>query len=147
LPSDNSYVCDGGNFSVSINSETLIVRTKAWPHGVQRQIPLKNVRSVVVERKSLVPVASSAILAGIIGVLVKYNALWFVFNLNSSMSGKLSLIAFLTATLFAVPTIERALFVNVIIASLNAETWRVRFVTSNAGKNLAAKFLEFSSGA
>jgi hypothetical protein len=93
------------------------------------------------------PVASLATLAGIIGVLVKYDALWFLFGLNSDISARISLIAFLTATLFAVPAIERALYVNVIIASLTAETWRVRFVTSNAGKNLAAKFLEFSSGA
>jgi hypothetical protein len=95
----------------------------------------------------LVPVASSAIMAGIISVLVKYNALWFLFDLNASISGKLSIIAFLAATLFAVPTLERVLFVNVVIASLDAETWRVRFVTSNAGKSLAAKFLEFSTGA
>jgi len=125
----------------------MVVRTKGWRHGPQYQIPLNEVRSVVVERKSLVPVASFATLAGIIGVLVKYNALWFLFELNPDISAKISLIAFLTATLLAVPAIERALYVNVIIASLTAETWRVRFVTSNAGKNLAAKFLEFSSGA
>ena len=91
------------------------------------------------------PVASSAIIIGIVGVLIKYNVLWFLFN--QDISGRISAVAFLTATLLAIPTIERAILVNVIIACLNSETWRVNFVRSNAGKNLAAKFLEFSSGA
>lgn len=147
MSSNDSYVCDGGNYSVSMSPQTLVVRTKGWRHEPQHQIPLNKVRSVVVERKSLMPVASLATLAGIIGVLVKYNVLWFLFDLNPDISGKISIIPFLTAMLLAVPTIERALYVNVIIASFTAETWRVRFVTSNAGKNLAAKFLEFSSGA
>jgi uncharacterized membrane protein SpoIIM required for sporulation len=92
------------------------------------------------------PVASSAIIVGIIGVLIKYNVLWFLFDLNQDISGKISAVAFLTATLLAIPTVERAFFVNVIIASLTSETWRVNFVRSDAGKNLAAKFLEFSAG-
>lgn len=75
------------------------------------------------------PVASLATLAGIIGVLVKYNVLWFLFDLNPDISGKISIIPFLTAMLLAVPTIERALYVNVIIASFTAETWRqVRYI-------------------
>lgn len=109
-------------------------------------IPLGDVQSVVVERKSLMPVASSATVLGIIGVLVKYNALWFLFDLNQDISWKLSLIALLPAMLLAIPTVERVLFVNVIIASFNRETWRVNFVRLSAGRNFAAKFLEFSSG-
>ena len=147
LSNDDSFVCDGGNYSVSITPQTLILRAKRWRHGFQHTIPLNNVRSVVVERKSLMPVASSAIIAGIIGVLIKYNVLGFLFDLNQDISGKISAVAFLTAMLLAIPTVERAYFVNVIIASLDSETWRVNFVRSNAGKNLATKFLEFSSGA
>jgi hypothetical protein len=146
LSKDVSYVCDGGNYSVSMTAQTLMLRARGWRQGVRRTIPLNDVQSVVVERKSLVPVASSAILLGIIGVLVKYNALWFLFDLNQDFSWKLSLVAFLPAMLLAIPTFERALFVNVIIASLNMEPWRVNFVRSNAGRNFAAKFLEFSSG-
>ena len=95
----------------------------------------------------MIPVVSSAALLGIIGVLVKYNALWFIFDLNQDISGKLSLIALLPATLLAIPTVERAMFVNVIIACFNREAWRVNFVRSNAGRKFAAKFLEFSGGA
>ena len=94
----------------------------------------------------MIPVASSATLLGIIGVLVKFNSLWFLFDLNQGISWKISLIALLPAMLLAIPTVERALFVNVIIASFNRETWRVNFVRSNSGRNFAAKFLEFSSG-
>lgn len=147
MSSDDSYVCKGANYSVSMNPHTLTVRSKGWRHEFERQIPLGDVRSVVVERKSLVPVASSAILAGIIGVVVKFNALWFIFDLNANISGRLSIIAFLVAALLAIPSFERVFFVNIVISSLNAETFRVRFVASNAGKTLTARFLEFSSGA
>ena len=147
MSSNDSYDCGGGNYSVSMNSETLVISSRSWFHGHPHQIPLNNVRSVIVERKSLMPVASSAVLAGIIGVLLRDSALWFPLDLNSNISGKISVLAFLAATLLAVPTIERAVFVNVIISSLNAGTWHVRFVTSNAGRNLAARFLELSSGA
>jgi hypothetical protein len=91
-------------------------------------------------------VASSATVLGIIAVLVKYNSLWFLFDLNQDISWKISLVALLPAMLLVIPTVERALFVNVIIASFNKETWRVNFVRSTAGRNFAAKFLEFSSG-
>jgi hypothetical protein len=91
------------------------------------------------------PMASTATLLGIIGVLVRYNCLWFLFDLNQDLSWKISLIALIPAMLLAIPTVERALFVNVIIASLNRETWRVNFVRSSSGRNFAARFLEFSS--
>ena len=147
LSKDDSYVCDGGNYSVSMTPQTLMVRARGWRQGLQRTIPLNNVQSIVVERKSLIPVASSAALLGIIGVLVRYNALWFMFDLNQNISWKISLIALLPATLLAIPAVERAIFVNVIIACFNKETWRVSFVRSNAGRRFAGKFLEFSGGA
>jgi len=145
LSKDDSYICDGGNYSVSMTTQSLMLRARGWRQGSQRTIPLDHVQSVVVERKSLMPVASSATLFGIIGVLVRYNALWFLFDLNQDISWKLSLIALLPAMLLAIPTIERSLFVNLIIASFNMETWRVSFVRSKVGRNFAAKFLEFSS--
>jgi len=92
------------------------------------------------------PVASLATLLGIIGVLVKYNALWFLIDLNQDISWKLSLFAFLPAILLAIPTIERALFVKLIIAYSNTETWHVNFVRLKAGRAFASKFLEFSAG-
>jgi len=110
-------------------------------------MPISNVQSVVVERKNLMPVATSATLLAIIGILVKYNALWFILDLNQNMSWKLSLFAFLPATLLAIPTVERILFVKVIIACFNKETWRVNLVRSSIGRDFAAKFQEFSGGA
>ena len=95
----------------------------------------------------MMPVATSAAILGIIGVLVKYNALWFIFDLNQDISSKISLIALLPATLLVIPTLERAIFVNLIIACFNKEAWRVSFVRSNAGRKFATKFLEFSGGA
>jgi hypothetical protein len=147
LSNDDSCICDGWNYSVSMTPQTLMLRARGWRQGLQRTIQFNQVQSIVVERKSLMPVASSASLLGIIGVLVKYNALWFLFDLNQDISWKLSLIALLPAVLLAIPTVERAIFVKVIIASFNMETWRVNFVRSSAGRNFAAKFLEFSSGA
>ena len=146
MSNDDSYICDGGNYSVYMTPQTLMIRARGWRQGFRRTIPLNIVQSVVVERKSLIPVASSASILGIIGVLVKYNSLWFLLDLNQDISWKISLIALLPAILLAIPTVERALFVNVIIASFNRETWRVNFVRSNVGRNFAAKFLEFSSG-
>ena len=122
------------------------MRAKGWRQGFQQTVPLNQVHSVVVERKSMMPVASLASLLGIIGILVKYNAVWFLFDLSQDISWKLSLIAFLPAMLLAIPTVERALFVNLIIASSNTETWRINFVRSKAGRAFASKFLEFSAG-
>jgi len=146
MSNDETYICNGGNYSLAMTHDVLIMRTRGWRHGLQRTIPLKNVQSVVVERKSLMPVASSAALLGIVGVLVKYNSLWFLFDLPQDVAWKTSLIALLPAILLVIPTLERALFVNVIIASLNRETWCANFVKSRAGRIFADKFLEFSSG-
>ncbi|HUO41825.1 MAG TPA: hypothetical protein VMU35_02535 [Methylomirabilota bacterium] len=147
MPNDDSYVCDGGNYSVSMTPQNLIIRARGWRQGLQRTMPIGNVQSVVVERKNLMPVATSATLLAIIGILVKYNALWFILDLNQNMSWKLSLFAFLPATLLAIPTVERILFVKVIIACFNKETWRVNLVRSSIGRDFAAKFQEFSGGA
>lgn len=78
---------------------------------------------------------------------MKYNALWFLYDLNNDIGWKVSLVTFLAAGLLAVPAVERAFFVNVIITSLKTETWRVSFVRSNAGRRFVARFLELSSGA
>ena len=143
----DSCDCDGGNYSVSMNPQNLLVRVRGWRQGLQRTIPISNVQSVVVERKNLMPVATSAAILAIIGVLLRYNALWFILDLNQNISWKISLFAFLPATLLAIPTVERVLFVRVIIACFDRETWRVNFVRSSVGRDFAAKFLEFSGGA
>ena len=144
MSEDDSYICDGGNYSVSMSPQTLMIRARGWRQGLLRTIPFGEVQSVVVERKNVMPVATSAMLLAIIGVLMKYNAFWFIFNLNQTECWKISLIAFLPATLLVIPTVERITFVNVIIACFNKETWRVNFVKPSAGRKLAAKFLEFS---
>ena len=146
MSNDDSYVCNGGNYSISMTPQNLIVRAKGWRQGLQQTIPISNVQSVVVERKNLMPVAASAIILTIIGVVIKYNVLWFMLDLNQNMCWKISLFAFLPATFLAIPSVERILFVRVTIACFSRETWRVNFVRPSAGRDFAAKFLEFSGG-
>jgi hypothetical protein len=101
---------------------------------------------VIVERKSVMPFATMTVLSGILGIVLKYNALWFFVELNPSFSSKLSAITFLVSLALAVPTISRAVFVNVFIGSVNSGAWQIRFVFGKSGARLAAKFRELTSG-
>jgi hypothetical protein len=109
------------------------------------QLPLKRIKSVVVDRKSVIPFAALTVIAAILTVVIKYNAFWFLLNLTPPVSGFLSSVAFLVAIVSLVPVVLRAVFVNVIITwDGDPTTFRVGFVYMRSGKRLAKKFQESS---
>ena len=136
----NLKVCHGGNYSILLQSEYILLRN-SWRRRSTQRIPLRDIRSVVVERKSVVPFAAITILALIGTTALKYNALWFLLDLSSD--NKFSAAAFIAILIFAAPTLSRILFVNVTI-STSTDSWRVRFVPAPDGKRLVKELQEFS---
>jgi hypothetical protein len=135
----------GSNASIELSSCMMSVRMRNWKSGPDYELPLNKVRSVIVERKSVMPFATMTVLSSIVGVILKYNALWFFVELSPSFSSKLSAITFLVSLALAVPTLSRTVFVNVLIGSVNS-AWRIRFVSAKSGVRLAAKFQQLTSG-
>lgn len=142
MPTKESYICNGGNYSIILDSEHLILQQKGWRFGPSHKIPMRDVRSVIVERKSVMPFATMTALSMIGAVALQYNAFWFVVNL--SPEHRFTVVAILAALLFAAPTLSRTFFVNVVISSAKNDLWRVRFVPTRSGKRLATKFQDLS---
>jgi hypothetical protein len=142
VPTKESYICNGGNYSIILDSGHLILQQKGWRFGLSQKISLRDVRSVIVERKSVMPFATMTVLSMIGAVALQYNVFWFVINL--SPEHRFTVVAILAALLFAVPTVSRAFFVNVIISSARNGLWRVRFVPTRSGKRLAIRFRDLS---
>lgn len=142
MPTQEPYICNGGNYSIILDSGHLILQKKGWGFGPAHKIPLRDVRSVIVERKSVMPFATMTVLSMIGAVALQYNAFWFVINL--SPEHRFTVEAILAALAFAAPTVSRTFFVNVVISSAKNDLWRVRFVPTRSGKRLAARFQSLS---
>ncbi len=133
------------NGLIELHRDRMVVINKALGVSKTYQLPLKRIRSVVVERKSVVPFAPLTVIAAILMVVMKYNALWFLVDLTPAVSGFLSSVALLVAIISAVPVVLRALFVNVTITwDGNPTSFRVGFIPSRSGKRLAERFQESS---
>jgi hypothetical protein len=146
VSSDESpYICDGGSWTISMDSQNIVLRSKGVLNKLEERIPLDRIGSVIVQRKSVMPFITLAMLAAVVGTIVKYNSIWFLVDLTADISSKGSVVAFLIALLCAVPAMSRILFVNVVITSTGSETWRVRFVTAKSGLRLASKFQELAA--
>jgi hypothetical protein len=114
--------------------------------GRSYMLPLERVTSVIVERKSVVPFVTSTVIAAILTLVAKYNALWFLVNLTSNSAGKLSTIGILACIIFAVPTVTRSLFVNVNVAwAGQPASFHLGFVSVKMGRRLAKRFQELSA--
>jgi len=100
--------------------------------------------TVIVERKSVMPFATLTVLACISGLVIRYNALWFLIDL-SSVDNKMSAVIFLSALVLGLPTLMRILFVNVLITASTGETWRVRLVAAPSGRQIATGFQDLSA--
>ena len=137
-----SYVCNGGNYSILLQSDWMILRSKAWPKGSLHKIPLRDIRSVIVERKSVMPFATLSVMSMIAAVAFRFNAFWFVVDL--SPNSRIKVLANLAVLILAAPTLSRVLFVNVVISSKTNESWRIRFVSTRSGKRLVTRFHELS---
>ena len=136
----NVEVCHGGNYSILLWPEYLVLQ-KCWRKRPSHKIPLREIRSVIVERKSVIPFATMTVLFLIVTIALKYNALWFLLDLSGD--SRFSAAAFLLVLFFVAPTFSRMLFVNVQISTQTA-MWCVRFVPAQSGKRLVKRLHEFS---
>lgn len=144
MPDDMElFSCRGGNYSIVIFADRIVIRGAILSGSKTYELPLRRIRSLVVERKTVIPFAAAMLLAIIATLISKYNALWFLVNLSPENRWNLSTIALFAGVLFAVPTISRVFFVNVAV-SWNGEppSFRIRFVPAHLGRRLARTFQE-----
>jgi hypothetical protein len=137
-----SYICNGGNYSILLQSDWMILRPKAWLKRSMHKIPLRDIRSVIVERKSVIPFATLTVISIIAAIVLRFNAFWFVVDL--SPNSRIKVLANLAVLILVAPTLLRLLFVNVVISSITNESWRIRLVSTRSGKRLVTKFHELS---
>jgi hypothetical protein len=116
-----------------------------WVSSNSYELPIRRIRSVIVERKSVMPFATMTTLAAIGAAVARYNSLWFLVNLSPDASGRLGAILVAASILLAVPALSRALFVNITISwDGQPSIFRIRFVSAHRGRGLARKFQELS---
>jgi len=147
LPELEEFTCKGVNYSVTLQPNKMIIKKALRGKADVHELPIQNVGAVIVRRKSVVPFAGFTALAAIATVLVRYNALWFLVNLSTAGEATFGTIALLATVLFAIPTVGYALFVDVAITwGGTPESFLVRFVPIQQGRNLARRFHGASSG-
>jgi len=141
------YKCAGWNYAITLDStsERVIMR-----HTVGRtrryEVPMDRIKSIVVERKSVVPFAALTILSALTTLLIGYGPLPYLIGLTPENMGKSTMIGALACMIFALPSISRLLFVNVYVSwDTDPSSLLIRFVPSQSGKRLADVFLEMSN--
>jgi hypothetical protein len=143
---DQLIKCRGANCSIILYQRKMIIN-EGMLSGRSYDLPLERIRSVIVDRKSVIPFASATILATIFTLVTKYNALWFLMNLSSANTVGLSTIGLLACIAFAGPTIARAFFVNVNVNwDGQPASFHLGFVSVKRGRRLARRFQELSAG-
>lgn len=137
--------CRGANCSIILYPDGMVINEGVLS-GRSYKLPLERVTSVIVERKSVVPFATVAVIAAIFTLVTKYNAFWFLVNLTPDNAGKLSTLGILGGIFFAVPALTRALFVNVNVTwSGQPASFHLGFVSAKMGRRLARRFQELSA--
>jgi len=146
LPShEESFKCGGLVGSINLYNDRMIINSKEWGVSKSYQLPINRIRSVVLERKSVIPFATLTLIAAAATLVARYNALWFLINLTPQNAQTLSSYALLLSIVSAIPTLVRILFVSVSITwDGNPTSFRVGFVPLRPGKRLAQKFQELS---
>jgi len=141
LPPLKEFTCRGLNGSVTPREDVLLLKKIGLRRSETHEISMGHVRSVIVRRKSVVPMAAFTALAAIATLASKFNLLWFLVNLSAAEEFFGGAAGLLVTILCAIPTISRALFVEVAIS------WRgesgsfvVRFVPQEQGKILVGRF-------
>jgi len=141
------YEFVGWNYAITLDSssENVIIR-QTIGRTRRYEIPIGCIKSIVVERKSVVPFAALTILSALTTLLIGYGPLTYLISLGPENMGKSTMIGALACMIFALPSISRILFVNVYV-SWDAEprSLLIRFVPSQSGKRLADMFLEMSN--
>ena len=140
-----SFYCGGLVGSINLYNDRMVINSKEWGISKSYQLPINRIKSVVVERKSVIPFATLTLLAAVTMLVARYNALWFLVNLTPQNAQTMSSYALLVSVVSAIPTLIRILFVSVSITwDGNPTSFRVGFVPLRPGKRLAQKFQELS---
>jgi hypothetical protein len=138
---EEPFNCSGLVGSIKLYNDRMVIVSKEWGISKSYQLPIERIKSVVVERKSIVPFATIALLSAIAAVIGRYNALWFLVNLSPENAQVVSSTALLVTALCTIPTFFRGLFVSVSITwDGDPTSFRVGFVPVRPGKRLAHKF-------
>jgi len=138
--------CRGGTRTLTLYRDRLIVSEAGWRAAKFHELPIKCIRAVIVERKSIIPFASIIVLAAIATVVIKYDVLGFLIDLRTQTSW-LSTVALAVCISCAIPALSRAIFVNVTVSwDGGPSPLRVRFVPAYLGRRLARRFREVSVG-
>jgi len=138
---EEPFNCRGLVGSISLHNDRMVITGKEWGVSKSYQLPIERIRSVVVERKSVIPFATLTLLAAVVAVIAGYNVLWFLFNLSPENAQIVSLAALFVTVVGAIPTLFRILFVSVSITwDGDPTSFRVGFVLVHPGKRLARKF-------
>ena len=147
MPELKEFTCKGVNYSVTLQSDKMIIKKAMRGKADVHELPIENVGAVIIRRKSVVPFAGFTALAAIATVLVRYNALWFLVNLSTAEEATFGTLALLATVLFAIPTVGYALFVDVAITwGGTPKSFLVRFVPIQQGRSLARRFHGAFSG-
>ena len=139
--------CSGINGSILLSRDKLAV-VGVGLGSAQRDIRFGDVSSIVVERKSMIPFLTLAVLAAIVLLVVRFNLLWFVLNLYTIQMLIIPIapwLALAIAILCGIPTILRLIFVNVFVRS-RVGVLTLRLVVPRSAKRLASRFSEISAG-
>jgi hypothetical protein len=137
--------CHGVNGSIVLYPDRMVIRHGGVTH--LHEIPLTQIRAVIVERKSVIPFATVTVLAAAATFLAKYNPIWFLVNLSDKDSTLVSFAALSIAIVFAIPVVLRSAFVNVSVRSEGEPVLvRLGFVPARPAKRLAKRFRELSAG-
>ena len=141
--SDEAVSCRGINGSIKLSKDKMQLIGGGLGSAESHEVAYSDVSTVVVQRKSIVPFATLTILAFVLALIAKYNALWFVIDL-SRIGGFITLIGVGIAILCAVPTVLRLMFVNVLVHSSGGPL-TLRLVPTRSAKRLARRFSEMSA--
>ncbi len=147
MPSPKEFTCKGLNYTVSLDEDSMTLRSTGWVRSSSHELPVDRVKAVIILRKSIVPYAAFTVLSAIAAVLTRFNAFWFLINLSPDQEALLGNIAILATALLAIPSVSRALFVDIVISwSGRPASFLVRFVPADQGRRLTRRFNRLSSG-
>ena len=141
---EEKVTCRGINGSISLSRDKVQVVGLGLSSTQSPELAYSDVSAVFFQRKSVVPFATVTILTVLIVLVSKYNLIWFVINLNP-VSVFIVWSGIGIATLCAVVTLLRILFVNVLMRSSRGP-FVVRLVPIHSAKRLARRFSEISAG-
>lgn len=144
---DQPFNCSGVDGSIRLYRDKLVVDSNVWGGSKSHELPLKQIKAVVVERKSVMPYATLTILAAAVAVLARYNALWFLVNLAQDNQVIASSAALAATAICAIPAVLRAIFVSVSITRNGDPAYfRINYVPLRPGKRLAKQFQDLTAG-